>query len=317
MDLNQLEYFRIVARYENVTQASKELYVAQSTLSQSILRLEEELGLKLFDRQKGKLHLNDAGKIFLNRVENILTEYNSAVIETKQFTEETTSKQWIPIASSVIDIAKDFMLQYHITHPNVCINHTIASDDAILDMLLDNKVDVIITPNEVDDPRLETTVLFQEEVFAVVGRTHPLSGRKSVRMDELRQLPMVCNSSDSDAAFMERFFGCPRRKLNIIASSNESHIPRRLTDEGYCFGLIPARIAIRHLKTPETQIVLKIEDSPFLRTCCISIHKTRTLSKAAERCYRDLILYCRADHKKVDAFLKQYYDQEVHSSIVL
>ena len=74
MDLTQLEYFRVVARYENITRAAKDLYVSQPTLSQSIARLESSLGIELFDRVNGKLHLNDAGRMFLERVNNAFFE---------------------------------------------------------------------------------------------------------------------------------------------------------------------------------------------------------------------------------------------------
>ena len=85
MDLTQLEYFKSVAKWENITKASKELYVSQPTLSQSISRLEDGLGVDLFDRRAGKLHLNDAGRLFLSRVNNAFAELNTGFSELEQY----------------------------------------------------------------------------------------------------------------------------------------------------------------------------------------------------------------------------------------
>ena len=64
MELLQFRYFLEAARYENLTRAADELHIAQPALSQSIMRLENELGVKLFDRRNHHVYLNDQGKLF-------------------------------------------------------------------------------------------------------------------------------------------------------------------------------------------------------------------------------------------------------------
>src|SRR5579884_4252519 len=71
MDLLQLRYFQTVARLEHMTQAAQELYISQSSLSKTIIHLEHELGVSLFDRQGRKIQLNQYGKAFLRRVEQV------------------------------------------------------------------------------------------------------------------------------------------------------------------------------------------------------------------------------------------------------
>src|SRR5438309_3725141 len=74
MDLLQLKYFQTVARLEHMTQAARQLEIAQPSLSQTIARLEEELGVPLFDRQGRQIRLNQFGRTFLRRVERIFAE---------------------------------------------------------------------------------------------------------------------------------------------------------------------------------------------------------------------------------------------------
>ena len=68
MELLQFRYFLEAARYENLTRAADELHIAQPALSQSIMRLENELGVKLFDRRNHHVYLNDQGKLLRRRL---------------------------------------------------------------------------------------------------------------------------------------------------------------------------------------------------------------------------------------------------------
>ena len=69
MELNQLRYFQIVAKYEQMTRAAEELHISQSSLSKTISMLEKDVGAKLFDRMGNRIVLNAVGRAFLSRIE--------------------------------------------------------------------------------------------------------------------------------------------------------------------------------------------------------------------------------------------------------
>ena len=72
VDFTQLKYFAKLAEVLSFTEAAKQLFITQSTLSQSIAKMEHELGVQLFDRIGHRLYLNEAGKLFFpNAVETI------------------------------------------------------------------------------------------------------------------------------------------------------------------------------------------------------------------------------------------------------
>ena len=73
MDIVQLKYFKAVAQTEHLTNAAKQLNVAQPALSVSISRLENEIGVPLFDRQGRRISLNKYGKMYLESVDQALT----------------------------------------------------------------------------------------------------------------------------------------------------------------------------------------------------------------------------------------------------
>ncbi len=66
MELLQLKYFLVAAKYEHITRAAKELHISQSTLSITINRLEAELGVSLFSHSGRNVRLNDAGRLVYN-----------------------------------------------------------------------------------------------------------------------------------------------------------------------------------------------------------------------------------------------------------
>ena len=80
MELLQLRYFQTVARMESITSAANYYGVPQPSMSQAISRLEESLGgVKLFDRRKSRVFLNDKGKLFLEYVDKALLELDKGV----------------------------------------------------------------------------------------------------------------------------------------------------------------------------------------------------------------------------------------------
>src|ERR1700730_6643931 len=85
LELRQLQYFVKVARKQHVTHAAEELHVAQSAVSRQIRLLEDELGVHLFVQKGRNLHLTSVGKLFLDRVEEVLTGLERAVNEIHEF----------------------------------------------------------------------------------------------------------------------------------------------------------------------------------------------------------------------------------------
>lgn len=81
METLQLEYFLSVADTLNISKSAKALYISQSSLSQSIKRLEKEIGYPLFDRNGKHISLNENGVIFLNCVNQIKKLYDNALAE--------------------------------------------------------------------------------------------------------------------------------------------------------------------------------------------------------------------------------------------
>ena len=83
MELSQLRYFSAVAQLGNMSKAAETMFVSQPNLSTSLSRLEEEIGVPLFERRRGKITLNQSGECFLHYVDHALSALEKGVQEVR------------------------------------------------------------------------------------------------------------------------------------------------------------------------------------------------------------------------------------------
>ena len=110
MDLLQLQYFCTIAQYENITKAAKALFVSQPNLSTSLSRLEDDLGVKLFDRHRGKVSLMANGQLFLDYAERVLNELNAGIKAVQTAQQACYNQQ--RMVSSQLDFIGESLQEY-------------------------------------------------------------------------------------------------------------------------------------------------------------------------------------------------------------
>ena len=118
MELLQLKYFSAAAAQEHITKAAEQLHIAQPALTQSIRRLEEELGVKLFNRSGRNIVLNETGKLFLKRIAPVLAELDRIPEEIREAEGifRRTIHMNVVAASALIT---KIIIRYKALHPQV------------------------------------------------------------------------------------------------------------------------------------------------------------------------------------------------------
>lgn len=125
MELLQFKYFCVVAKYENMSQAAEELHIVQPAISQSIKRLEKEMGVTLFERKGKKLSLNKAGLHLYEILPNILRTLDELPGELKELAHLEEHKVSICVKASS-HVIPTLISMYRKVHPNVkfsILNH--------------------------------------------------------------------------------------------------------------------------------------------------------------------------------------------------
>ncbi|HJA72594.1 MAG TPA: LysR family transcriptional regulator [Candidatus Lachnoclostridium stercoravium] len=174
MDTHYLNYILTIAEKRNMTKAAQELFVSQSSLSQYLSKLEQELGTPLFLRAKGELVPTAAGDLYISAAKQVISIKNqlykdiSALENKGNITIGTTSQFGLGIMAQVIP-------KFRIEYPDYTIEITESSNQALVKLLLDGQIDFgLMAANRIDVfPEGTAEVLREEELWLAVPASHP------------------------------------------------------------------------------------------------------------------------------------------------
>lgn len=186
MEIHQLRYFCAVARNGTFTRAAQAERVAQPSLSQQILKLEAELGARLFDRLSKSVRLTSFGAAFLPKAERILRELSEAKTEILEMSGKDKGEVSIGTIPTIAPyllppVLSSFSRQY----PGIAINVIEDTTPVLLDRLHAGSVDLVIAALPLEGIELVSLKLLREPFFLVAPESHPLSRRKTIRLEEI------------------------------------------------------------------------------------------------------------------------------------
>ncbi|MFC4809307.1 LysR family transcriptional regulator [Paenibacillus sp. GCM10023250] len=192
MELTQLDYFLTVSRLQHMTMAAKALNVTQPALSHAISKLENELGVPLFDRGGRNLRLNRYGAAFAKWVDEALTSIRKGMQEIEESSSPDTGV--IPLSYLNIlgvDLVPALVTAYLERYPKVRFE-LIQGDNADIDEQLESgRSDLLVTSKETVMDDREWIVIRRMPLYVVVSERHRFADRASVRLTELSGEPFV------------------------------------------------------------------------------------------------------------------------------
>ena len=173
MDFGDLRVFKAVVEEGGISGAARRLHRVQSNITTRVQQLEASLGTKLFVREKGRLHLSPAGKLFLTYVDQILSiseEARDAIADEaprgvfRIGTLESTAASRLP----------PLLSRYHAKYPAVGVELMTGTADAVRDALLAREVDAVFVADCIADSSVELIPAFEEELVLIA----PLSAKE-------------------------------------------------------------------------------------------------------------------------------------------
>lgn len=212
MELRQLRYFLKAAETLNFTDAAKQMYITQSTLSQQIKQLETELNVLLFDRIGKKVFLTEAGNEFLPFAKQTVGDADLAVQRIQDLQGIRTGSLRIGITYSLSFGLAPIILRFMKEYPNIKLEVFYNTAQELLQMLKDRELDFVLSFSmTVKDEQIEETDLYEVPLCAIVHIRHPLAFQKNISLKELKQYSLVLPSRGLSA----------RSALNDLLQTND------------------------------------------------------------------------------------------------
>lgn len=187
-ELNQLEQLLAIAETGTVSKAAELLHLSQPALSRSIQRLEEELNVPLFDRQKNKITLNASGKLAVECARKLIDDSNAMSARLQAF---ERSRHTISFGSCAPVPLWELTPVLSRLYPDMTIQSEIKSQDQLLSGLQNDTYQIIITTYPSDQANIISFKYLEENLYVELPPAHPLSTHKSLTLSELNGQSML------------------------------------------------------------------------------------------------------------------------------
>ena len=224
MEIYPLLYFQTIAETGNLTRAAEQLHISPPALSNSLKRLERDLGVELFDRVGRSLVLSRYGEAYLPCVREIL-ELNRRSVELLGNMREEAERH-LSIADTTYVFASHLISEFLKQHPQIRLHRTYVTPAEGRNIDLIKSYDLAIgSSNTLHRPDLEMIrIRSGQTIVAIVNRAHPLAGQESVSMAELADQPMIAYSPGQPGRVMlEQLFREIGRTPSVIYEGNAPH----------------------------------------------------------------------------------------------
>lgn len=291
MELRHLHYFIAVAEELHFSRAAERLRISQPPLSQQIRGLEDELGVKLFDRTKRQVHLTEAGKAFLERSYLVLAQLEQAVEVTQRIGRGEVGRLAIAfVGSATYTVLPDILSSFREQFPAVELRlHELTTAQQI-QALHHKQVDVGIVRSAIIEPGLQVECILQESLVLALPTHHPLSAQTEVSLATLKGESFILFPAKMGPVFYEqilRFCQQAGFQPQVAQEAVQMQTIIGLVAAGLGIALVPACLQNFHRsgvlyrplreQTPKTGLYLawrQHDSSPVLSTFLSSARQT-------------------------------------------
>jgi len=283
MTLKQLELFLAITDQRSFSRGAEVVSLVQSTASQHIRSLEEELGSRLFDRSKKGVYLTEAGRLFEQHARRICTDCDDARLAMRRFAgaEEAILRvgaSTIPAACLIPDLLGPFTAAW----PGVRLELVQGDTREVLRLLQADAMELALVGGRYDAEQIVFEPIANEQILLVASPALQL--KRLDHCDDLLQLPLILREPGSgtrqvvDAALVQA--GIQLSALRVVAQLGSSEAIRRAVLSGAGCGFVSSLAVERELAAGVLQVVavpgLTIQQQFYLAT-----RRGKTISPAA------------------------------------
>ncbi len=291
MNSKQLQYVITLAKELNFSQAAQRFKISQPALSKQIISLEEELGIKLFDRSTTPLSVTPAGEFFIQKAKKLLFEEETLIKSIEQYKNGEKGKLTIGIAPfRSLYLMPRIVLEIKKKFPDIQLVIKENGLQLLQKGLLEGQYDFAIMNLPVDEAEFEVVPLEEDSVvLAVPNRLLHLveaenKGQKSGRIDlaECKKLPFVVVGQNQE---MRKLFEnlCAKANIepNIFVEVTGVTTAREMVKGGIAAALLPKQFLQREAENEDITL-FELNQTEYSRQPAIVLRRGQFVSKYAE-----------------------------------
>lgn len=283
LDFDQLNIFLEVARHSSFSRAAQKCFRSQPAISASIKSLEDELGVKLFDRGGGKVSLTAPGKAFLNFAEELLDIKRRAMTAVTEM--ERVPRGEIIVGANegtCLHVLPEVFAQFKRQYPNVSVSVSRSERVKIIEQVLENMLDFGIVSAPVEDPRLKVLAIHRDELVLITPPEHPLlRGKRSATLEEISAYPLLLPKVGRTRDAIEEAFYQQNLKPNVSMELESSEVLKRFVAAAVGIGFI-ARSNVNGDVKARTLAAIPLDGVSIRRDLALIYRKDKHLSRAAQ-----------------------------------
>jgi DNA-binding transcriptional LysR family regulator len=274
MELRHLRYFVAVAEELHFRRAAERLYVAQPAVSEQIRKLEEELGVRLFDRTQRSVSLTAAGSAMLDEARRVLRQAELAQLAARNAGSSAVEQLRIGFLAGSLPTGVPLALQRLSESANP-VNVQLETGPALrlIDDVRAERLDAAVVSLPAPTNGLQTTRLGEERAVAVLPISHPQSSRQAIELEQLSPERIVLLARDANPAFHDAIvFVCHETGLSpTLVEVGEPRVEHALlaVAAGAGMALLPASAA-NHYSAPGVSFLPLDGAQPVTETAVVS-----------------------------------------------
>jgi LysR family transcriptional regulator, cyn operon transcriptional activator len=192
MELRQLKYFIRAAELNNFTEAASNLFISQSTLSQQIKQLEDDLGIPLFNRLGKRVSLTEAGERFLPYARQTYLDAERSKLLINDLKALKTGVLKIGVTYGLSGILTPILIEFAEKYSDIKLVIELGTSQELLQKLEIGSVDFLLSFVDVkNNKQFETITLYESELALVAHPTNKYAKQKVVQLKDLQEIPLV------------------------------------------------------------------------------------------------------------------------------
>jgi DNA-binding transcriptional LysR family regulator len=247
MDFRELVYITTVAEQKSITKAANELYIAQPSLSHYVQKVEEEMGVKLFDRSTSPISLTYAGEKYIETARQILMLNSNLKRQFRDIAEGKKGRIKIGLPRERASYMLPLIFpKFRTKYPGIEVNIFEARSSILIDSVIKGQTDFVILPFDIKNKLLETEYIYEEELVLIANEkiikesNCIVNENKQIEMSTVHDMPFILlKKGHGIRNVVDTVFNNWKIKPNIILEISSNQTACKLAGEGIGAAIVP------------------------------------------------------------------------------